>query len=173
MTRILRSEKEHRVCLKFQQMIVSYDIYNDTLSVLYYGWGIRFQNFAIGINGLTNNGVIIDRSVNRAYESSGSIAHAAISVFSPLNTIVTVFENLMPYENHSINNKVYFDPTYSQQYSRYNGKVIRGIVASTENNNLTRSGHFINVAGTIRYNTSTSTGTSWINGFNYYCYHNL
>ncbi|MEW8987265.1 MAG: hypothetical protein AB2401_09740, partial [Bacillus sp. (in: firmicutes)] len=141
------------------------------LSVLYYGWGIRFQNFAIGINGLTNNGVIIDRSVNRAYESSGSIVRAAISVFSPLNTIVTVFENLMPYENHSINNKVYFDPTYSQQYSRYNGKVIRGIVASTKNNNLTRSGHFINVAGTIRYNTST--GTSWINGFNYYCYHNL
>ncbi|AOY76029.1 hypothetical protein [Clostridium formicaceticum] len=152
-------------------MIVSYDSYSDTLSVLYYGFGIEFKNYAVGINGLTDKAIFIDRSVNRAYKASGSIVRAAISVFGPADTIYSVFENLFPYTDQSINNKVYFDSTYNAQYERYDGKIIRGVVATTENNYLSSSGHFINVAGTIRY--STSTGTSWFFGYQYDCYHNL
>lgn len=146
-------------------MIVKYDSYLDTLSVLYYNWGLRLNNFGIGINGLTNNGIFISRSVNRTYESSGSIVRAAIAVFNPLDTIASVFEHLQPYENQDASNTRYFDPTYSQQYARYNGQVIRGVAANTENNFLTHVGHFINVAGTIKYNTST--GTSWQYGYTY------
>ena len=87
------------------------------------------------------------------------------------DTIVTVFEHLLPYEDQSVNNTLYFDPTYSQQYSRYSGKVIRGIVANTEDNYLSRSGHYINVAGTVKYNTSL--GTSYQFGYEYYCDSNL
>lgn len=152
-------------------MIVRYESYSDTLTVLYYGWGIRFDNFKVGINGLTDDAIFIDRSVNRAYEASGSIVRAAIAVFSPLDTITSVFEYLLPYTDQSINNKVYFDDTYSAQYIRYNGKIIRGVAASTEDNLLSSSGHFVNVGGTIRYDTST--GTSWYFGYGYTGYSNL
>lgn len=152
-------------------MIVRYDIHTDILTVIYYNFGIRYQDFAVGINGLTNNAIFISRSVNRSYESIGNIVRAAISVFGPADTIVTVFEHLLPYEDQSVNNTLYFDPTYSQQYSRYSGKVIRGIVANTEDNYLSRSGHYINVAGTVKYNTSL--GTSYQFGYEYYCDSNL
>ncbi|MBZ4666172.1 hypothetical protein [Mahella sp.] len=151
-------------------MLVSYDTYSDMLSVFYYGLGIRFDNYAIGINGLTNNAVFINRSVNRAYyEASGSIVRAAISVSRPLDTIANVFDYLFPYQDQNINSTQLFDQTYSQQYTRYNGKVIRGIAATTGSNILSRTGHFINVYGTIRYNTKPS----WRYGYNYTAHHNL
>jgi len=152
-------------------MIVKYTSYDDTLSVVYYNLGISFNNYEIGTSGLTNKAIYIDRSVNRAYESSGSIVRAAIAVIDQADTVLNVFQSLMPYTNQSINNKMYFDSTYSAQYSRYNGKVIRGITATTENNRLSRAGHYINVAGTIKYDTSK--GTSWLNGYRFSCSANL
>ena len=93
-------------------MIVSYDIYTDELSVLYYGWGVRFFNLEVALNGLTKKGVFISRSVNRAYETSVNIVRAAIAVYSPLSTIVNAFENLQPYINQDVNKTIFFDPTY-------------------------------------------------------------
>ena len=44
-------------------MLVEYDKYTDKLSVVYYGYGIRIQNLNIGLNGLNNKAVFIDRTV--------------------------------------------------------------------------------------------------------------
>lgn len=68
----------------------------------------------------------------------------------------------------SINNRTYIlllvchlELLYNDaQYKRYNGSVIRGIVAESQSNSLSKPGHFINVRGNILYNPNTgSTGS--------------
>lgn len=152
-------------------MIVKYDAYSDRLTVEYYGWGLSFNNFAVGTNGLTDQAVFIKRSVSRSYETSGSIVRAALAIYSPADTIVSVFEHLSPYENQNQHDIISYDPTYNLQFIRHNGRVIRGIAASSESNYLSRTGHQVYVGGEIRYNPNT--GSSWMNGYSYIAYSNL
>lgn len=156
----------------FDGMIVKYDSYTDILSVAYYGFGISFNNFEVGINGLTDKAVFINRRISSTYENKGSIIRAAISLISPFETIYSTFEHLNPYETQKSEETVLFDKTYNSQYSRNNGKIVRGIVATSGNGYLNRSNHYINVIGEVQlYNRYD--GTSWALGYRYECKHNM
>ncbi|KJU70399.1 hypothetical protein [Clostridium baratii] len=148
-------------------MIVNYNTLDDKLTVQYYGWGLDLNKFELGLNGLTNKAVFINRSVNKKTESGGSIAKAAICLSSTASTISDVWTGIQPYTNQSINYTELFDQTYSAQYNRYNGKVIRGIAESSGTEYLNKPGHFLNVSGTMSYSVGTST--SWWNGYKYTC----
>lgn len=148
-------------------MIVDYNTLNDVLTVKYYGWGLALNKFELGLNGLTNKAIFINRSVNKKTESSGSIAKGAICLSSTASTISDVWTGIQPYTNQSVNYTELFDQTYSAQYNRYNGKVVRGITESSGTEYLNRAGHFLNVSGTMSYSLGTST--SWWTGYKYTC----
>ena len=152
-------------------MVVRYNTITDKLSVLYYNFGLDLTNFELGIYNLTNDAFFISRSVNQVSVSGVDVLKAAIALYAPGDTFVSLFEHLQPYENQSTNYTQYFHSEYEQQYLSYGHKVIQGISVNSGSNKLNKKGHFINIAGEVKY--IKSDGYSYTTGSQCTCNHYL
>lgn len=152
-------------------MIVEYNKYTDKLSVLYYNFGLSLTNTELAVNGLSNNAVFINRNVSGSYSSSGRTLRAAIALSSTLNTLASAFEYASSYELQSTDVQRIFDGTYQEQFNRYQGNVIRGILVNSNSQILNRKGHYQNVTGDIVYNAGSSV--SFLTGYKYSCTKNI
>jgi hypothetical protein len=152
-------------------LIVSYTPSNGNLSVDYYNYGIRHNDVELTINKLTNSAFFINRSVGRLYEASGNIVRAALVVVPYFSTIADVFDHAYEMNQTVGSGPALFPDTYLGQVQLYGSdKIIRGLyVTTTSSNWLKSSGHYINVEGNIKFNTSTN----WDYRYRYTSYHNL
>ena len=94
-------------------MIADYNISSNTLKVVYYGWGLRLNNFKIGVGPLTNKAIFINRTVNSLAESGGNWVRAAIAVIDPFTTVSTIFDYLGYFENQDKNSTKLFESNIS------------------------------------------------------------
>lgn len=148
-------------------VIVSYNPNTDILTLLYSDLGISFNNVKVGIGKLTNNAFFIDRTVSRRYVEEGNLVRAFVSLYPPADDILNVLEGLSWGTNQPATEVEYFESTYNNQMSRYEGKLVRGIVASSEENRLVLSDHLINVGGNLSYDPLSSF--SWYWAYSYSC----
>lgn len=142
--------------LKYREgAVVEYDSITDTLTVLYYNFGVRLTDVQVGIGELTNS-FFINRKVSRRYEESGNLVRAFLALYAPADAALGVLEGLSMGTNQSASETEYFEENVDGQMVKYQGKIVKGIVASSEENSLTKPGHMLNVAGTMKPITSGS-----------------
>lgn len=147
--------------------LVSYDVDTDMLSVLYYDFGLSFNDVYAGIGNLTNNAFFINRTVSRKYLESGNLVKAFVTLYPPAEIASSVLEGLSMGTNQPATEVEYFEQNYSDQLARYQGKIMKVIIATTESNRLTMPGHLINIGGTAKYDTTL--GFSWIWQYKFIC----
>lgn len=147
--------------------LVSYDIYTDMLTVLYHNFGLSFDEVYVGIGKLTDNAFFINRTVSRKYLESGNLVKAFVTLYTPADIASSVLEGLSMGTNQPATEIEYFEQTFSNQLARYNGKIMKGIVATTEGNRLTMPGHLINIGGIAKY--EPTLGFSWTWAYKFYC----
>jgi cephalosporin hydroxylase len=147
----------------YDGMIVKYTPSDGKLTVLYYDWGTAIYSAEITINRLSSSAFFINRSVGRSYETSGSIVRAALVIVPYASTIAEVFDHVQEMNQNVNSPPEIFPDTFSGQTQLYGANnIIRGIYATTSaSNRLTTSGHYINVEGNFRYNTSTTTSLEY------------
>lgn len=150
-------------------MITDYNVSSNTLSVVYYGAGLRFNQFEIGVGPLTNKAIFINRTVNSQTETYGNWVSAAIALIDPLSTVTDMFQHLAKHVNQDKNSTLLFEETYQSQYEKNNGEVIQGIEDTTGDDFISKSGEYINVYGIIKYNENTN----WTYGYNFTTYNDL
>jgi hypothetical protein len=110
--------------------------------------------------------------VGRSYATSGNIVRAALVLVPYVSDIADVFDHVQETNQSQLAEPYIFPDTYAGQVQLYGGnKIIRGIYATTESNWLKSPGHFINVAGKVKYNKNT--GANWEFAYRYVDYHNL
>lgn len=63
--------------------------------ILYYGFGLDLTNFELGIYNLTSDAFFISRAVNQISVSGVDALRAAIALYAPGDTFVSLFENLL------------------------------------------------------------------------------
>lgn len=139
--------------------------------ILYYGFCLDLTNFELGIYNLTNDAFFISRAVNQISVSGVDALRAAIVLYVPGDTFVSLFENLQPYENQDTNYTQYFDSSYETQYYKYGQKVIQGISVTSGSNKLNKAGHLINITGEVKY--IKSDGYSYTTAYQCTCSHYL
>lgn len=147
--------------------LVSYNEYTDMLSVVYYDFGLSFNEVYVGIGGLTDNAFFIDRTVSRKFLEEGNLVKAFVTLYPPADAVSSIFDGLTMGTNQPATEIEYFEQTYSAQLDKYQGQIIKGIVASTEGKKLTIPGHLINIGGTLIYDTTL--GFSWTLAYKFYC----
>lgn len=132
-------------------LVVRYNTSTDTLSVLNYGFGLDISSLELGIYNLTNDALFITRTVNRNLVSSSNYMRAALALYSPGDTLASLFEYLQPYENQAPNFTQIFATTAEEQYIKYSGKFVRGISVNSSPDKLKKPGHYINLFGQVLY----------------------
>lgn len=146
-------------------ILVSYSEITDEVSVIYVQKGVELQDFIIAMNGLTNEAVFVRRVVDVYSSSSGSLVRATIALSPRAYQILTVFDNLQPYEDVMAGTIMEFESTYERQLQKYSGKIITGLAASTGNQKMRNVGHRIVLEGILR--CKINLGTQWIFGYDY------
>lgn len=147
--------------------LVKYDEHTDILTVMYHDFGLSFDKASVGIGDLTDNAFFIDRTVSRRYLEEGNTVKAFITLYPPADSAISVLEGLSYETNQPATEIHYFPNTYSEQLAKYNGKLVKGIVATTGSNRLTMPGHLINISGTARYDPTK--GFSWMLEYEFSC----
>lgn len=167
------TDDKYQLALQFQinsGTLVSYDVYTDMLTVLYYDFGLSLEDVQIGIGKLTDNAFFINRTVSRKYLESGNLVKTFVTLYPPAEIASSVLEGLSMGTNQPATEIQYFEQTFSDQLARYQGEIIKGIVATTESNELTLPGHLINIAGLAKYDPSLGFSFTWQYSFRCFSY---
>lgn len=147
--------------------LVKYDEYTDMLTVLYFDFGLSFDHVSVGIGDLTDNAFFINRIVSRKYLEEGNLVKAFITLYPPADSAVSVLEGLSDETNQPATEIRYFPDTLSAQLAKHNGKIIKGIVATSATDRLTLPGHLINIGGDAKYDPTK--GFSWMWEYEFSC----
>lgn len=137
------------------------------LTVLYFDFGLSFDHVSVGIGDLTDNAFFINRIVSRKYLEEGNLVKAFITLYPPADSAVSVLEGLSDETNQPATEIRYFPDTLSAQLAKHNGKIIKGIVATSATDRLTLPGHLINIGGDAKYDPTK--GFSWMWEYEFSC----
>jgi len=140
-------------------VIVKFDARTGILTP-HWQWGHNYTDVEIAIQVWGEENVFVNRSVNMEANAKAKVVRAALVLVPYANDIVDIFNYLSNSGNQTIGNTVMFDENFHIQSEKHNGKVIRGIHATTGNNRLNKAGHFINVMGNINHGNSRRIGFS-------------
>lgn len=141
----------------------SYYPTTNTIMLINYNGSLEFYNIKLGIQVKTDKAIFTRRTTNGSYAEKGEVIRAAVALYSPLATMVDIFEHLAETSNETTATTKEFDGSYEEQYRRYGDKVIRGVAitdAYDDGTILNRPQHYLRVGG-LALPYSSSSAFSW------------
>lgn len=151
-------------------LMLEYDHYSNDLSILYYDFGLTFDDYELVMNKLEDKNVFTSREIDGDMATSPDYARAAIALVPKLSTAYSIWDYITSKETQGLKNEKIFDSTYEKQAERYDGSVIRGINGDFSQYHLDREGHYALLKGQISYPTDYYTLEF---GYRYTASHNL
>jgi len=143
-------------------MIVDYDHHSRDISVVYYNWGLSFQDVEIAQGRLSGTNVYTAKTINGSNLTSRPGIGNAVRMFAALvphaSTVLDVWDNLQLVRSPALNTRETFvGATYANQVSVHNNRVYRNIAGHSHGWNLINEGANFTVTGEINSGSGSIT----------------